>query len=240
MRYMGSKSRIAKYIIPIMQAHRKEDMTWVEPFVGGANVIDKVGGKRIGADNNKYLIALFKELQKGYKPPIGISKEEALKVKENKDKYPDYYVGWVGFTALCYRGMFMNGYSGKEYKEGASKSRNYMIECSNNILKQLNNTKGVNFVYSDYKDLYIPSNSLIYCDPPYKNSTGYITGNFNHDEFWEWCRNKAREGYKIFISEYVAPSDFKCVWSKEIKCGLGHRENSKSIDRTEKLFTYEC
>lgn len=52
---MGSKSRIAKYIIPIMQAHRKEDMTWVEPFVGGANVIDKVGGKRIGIDRTEKL-----------------------------------------------------------------------------------------------------------------------------------------------------------------------------------------
>lgn len=35
---MGSKSRIAKYIIPIMQAHRKEGMTWVEPFVGVARI----------------------------------------------------------------------------------------------------------------------------------------------------------------------------------------------------------
>lgn len=36
MKYMGSKNRIAKYILPIMlrEAESKEIDTWVEPFVG--------------------------------------------------------------------------------------------------------------------------------------------------------------------------------------------------------------
>jgi len=55
MKYMGSKNRIAKYILPLMLKYRKPNQTWVEPFVGGANMIDKVDGKRIGADLNHYL-----------------------------------------------------------------------------------------------------------------------------------------------------------------------------------------
>ena len=43
MKYMGSKNRIAKYILPIMLESRAEGMTWVEPFVGGANMIDLSG-----------------------------------------------------------------------------------------------------------------------------------------------------------------------------------------------------
>lgn len=39
MKYMGSKNRIAKEILPIMLEHRTEDMTWVEPMVGGGNMI---------------------------------------------------------------------------------------------------------------------------------------------------------------------------------------------------------
>ena len=36
-----------------------------EPFVGGgANMIDKVQGKRIGADLNEYVIALLNEMSK--------------------------------------------------------------------------------------------------------------------------------------------------------------------------------
>jgi len=45
MKYMGSKNRIAKHLLPIMLAERKPDQWWVEPFVGGANMIDKVEGK---------------------------------------------------------------------------------------------------------------------------------------------------------------------------------------------------
>ena len=42
MKYMGSKRRIAKYILPIMLEHRAPNQWWVEPFVGGGNMIDKV------------------------------------------------------------------------------------------------------------------------------------------------------------------------------------------------------
>ena len=56
MKYMGSKNRIAKHLIPIMiaEADKHGITTWVEPFVGGANLIDKVPTrfKRIGYDIN--------------------------------------------------------------------------------------------------------------------------------------------------------------------------------------------
>ena len=52
MKYQGSKNRIAKHILPIMLEHRG-DRPWVEPFVGGANMIDKVTGARIGYDLNQ-------------------------------------------------------------------------------------------------------------------------------------------------------------------------------------------
>ena len=64
---MGSKSRIAKYIVPIIQSYiDKNNMeTYIEPFVGGANIIDKVKcGKKYGFDKNKYLIALLQRVQK--------------------------------------------------------------------------------------------------------------------------------------------------------------------------------
>ena len=44
MVYMGSKSRIAKQIVPIIQQciDDSHSDTYIEPFVGGANVIDKI------------------------------------------------------------------------------------------------------------------------------------------------------------------------------------------------------
>ena len=60
---MGSKSKIAKSILYFILKNRVKDQVYVETFVGGCNVIDKVGGERIGCDNNKYLIAMYKYLQ---------------------------------------------------------------------------------------------------------------------------------------------------------------------------------
>jgi DNA adenine methylase len=71
---MGSKNRIAKHILPIMLAERKPDQWWVEPFVGGANMIDKVVGNRMGNDSHEFLIALLVALRDGYTPPTYISK----------------------------------------------------------------------------------------------------------------------------------------------------------------------
>lgn len=65
MKYMGSKSRIAKYIVPIIQTYVDDySSMYVEPFVGGANVIDKVKAKnKHGFDLNPYLIALLQRVR---------------------------------------------------------------------------------------------------------------------------------------------------------------------------------
>lgn len=65
--YQGSKNRIAKYIVPIIQKYIDDNNieTYIEPFVGGANIIDKIQCKnKIGADINDELIALLKYVQK--------------------------------------------------------------------------------------------------------------------------------------------------------------------------------
>ena len=59
---MGSKNRVANELVPIMTESRKENQYFVEPFVGGSNIIDKVGGNRLASDNNKYLIELYHKL----------------------------------------------------------------------------------------------------------------------------------------------------------------------------------
>lgn len=68
MKYMGSKNRIASHIVPIIQNYINESgrKVYVEPFVGGANVIDKIQcNHKVGADINKYLIALFQHIKSG-------------------------------------------------------------------------------------------------------------------------------------------------------------------------------
>ena len=83
----------------------------------------------------------------------------------------------------------------------------------------------------DYKSVEIPPNSVIYCDPPYKNTAGY-RGEFDPNEFYTWALAQKQP---VFISELTAPSAFECVWKKPIS----NRLNGKGSDgqRTECLFT---
>ena len=249
MKYMGSKNRIAKHILPIMLANRKEGQYWVEPFVGGANIIDKISGNRIGADNNKYLIALFRSLFNDVVYPVEIGKSlyalarDVYNGKETRIEHTmnmtDDLVGWIGFMASANGRFFEGGYSGKSNTKIGT-VRDYIAESIRGIEKQKNNLIGIEFICSDYMNLAIPENSIIYCDIPYKGTKQYSTSkNFNTNEFWQWCRDKEAEGHTVYISEYNAPEDFECIWSKEIKSSLsangkiGGNKNS-----TERLFEY--
>tara|TARA_R100000656_G_C3954999_1_gene129024 strand:+ start:1542 stop:2237 length:696 start_codon:yes stop_codon:yes gene_type:complete len=229
MKYMGSKNRIAKHLLPIMLENRN-GRTWVEPFVGGANMIDKVEGNRIGADFNEYVISLFTGIQNGFIPPNEVSEEEYKQARLNREVTP--LVSFIGF-GCSYSGKWFGGYARGNTNKGIP--RNYCLESKKNILKQAENLKDVKFIHSSYQDLEIPPNSLIYCDPPYKGTTKYKDG-FIHADFWEWCRNKIKEGHQVYISEYNAPKDFKCIWEKEVNSSLTKDTGSKKA--TEKLFVY--
>ena len=237
MKYMGSKNRIAKYLLPIILKDRKENQYYVEPFVGGANMIDKVNGLRIGADKNEFLIEMWKGLQENRERPYKIEKELYSKARDffNKKDYSlfdKFTIGWIGWAG-SYNGRFFDGgYSGHSVGK-----RDYITEQIKNIEAQINNIKGINFIASDYQSLKIPNNSIIYCDIPYKDTKQYLTSkDFNHSEFWEWCRNKTKEGNDVFISEYNAPEDFECVWKMEVTNSMN---TTKTYKPTEKLFKYK-
>ena len=100
MVYMGSKAKITDYIVPVIQSHIAVSGSgiYIEPFCGGCNVIDKIkANNRIAADKNEYLIALFKHLQSGGKLPDAVPKEEYDRVRADKESFPAWYVGAVGF-----------------------------------------------------------------------------------------------------------------------------------------------
>lgn len=138
MVYMGSKAKITDYIVPVIQSHIavSGSRTYIEPFCGGCNVIDKIkANNRIAADKNEYLIALFKHLQSGGKLPDAVPKEEYDRVRADKESFPAWYVGAVGFLASFNGRFFDGGYAGIGYDRG--RKRDYFRENSNNILKQM-------------------------------------------------------------------------------------------------------
>jgi DNA adenine methylase len=226
MKYMGSKRRIAKEILPIILKDRRSDQWYVEPFVGGCNIIDKVDGNRIGADNNQYLIALCKEMQKdGFELPF-IGEKEYSEIKNNQSEYPYWVLGYVGFQ-LSFGAKWFGGY--RRDKAGV---RDYQNEAQQNLKAQQNLIKDVSFYCCSYDELEIPSGSIIYCDPPYEDTTKYKDA-FDHKKFWSWCEDKVKEGHSVFVSEYKAPSGWVSVWEKEVRTCL---EVTKYKNSVEKLF----
>lgn len=63
---------------------------------------------------------------------------------------------------------------------------------------------------TDYRNVELPDNCIVYCDPPYANTNHYgmNRSKFDNDTFWEWAR-RCRQ--PVFISEYDAPKDFICI-----------------------------
>ena len=131
MKYMGSKNRIAKHILPIMlkEMEEKGHTTWVEPFVGGGNMIDKVPEtfRRIGADLNPHTIAAMLAIRDFPNSlPDTVTEEE---YKSLKGTPPSPITSWIRFVC-SFGGKFENGYARDKTE------RNYAQEGKCNALKQ--------------------------------------------------------------------------------------------------------
>ena len=84
----------------------------------------------------------------------------------------------------------------------------------------------------DEIDLPEPNETVIICDAPYRNVQGYQV-DFDNDKFEQWCIDKSREGYEIFVCEYnIKNPAFEEIWSKEvINCGGGNKNQKRSIEK---------
>lgn len=110
-----------------------------------------------------------------------------------------------------------------------TKKRIFVKRCE--IAQNEQVLKEVKFTNKDYRELK-PKNMLIYCDPPYKETTYPIKyrrdikyyDKFDNDEFWEimriWSKNNI-----VIISETSAPTDF--IWEKEISRSASKSKNNR-------------
>jgi DNA adenine methylase len=96
-------------------------------------------------------------------------------------------------------------------------------------LKRLQSMERLKIFNKSYEDVEIPKNAVVYCDIPYKGTSSYKDG-FNHEKFYEWALNQP---FKIYISEYEMPSDFKLIASKERTSSFGASNSKRTV---EKIF----
>lgn len=249
MKYLGSKSRISKYIVPIIQHEIDSNNIhyYLEPFLGGANVIDKIHcDRKLGFDVNKYLIHLFIHVKSGGKLPDVMPKtlydelREAWKTDNVDNKYPEWLIGCACFLASYNGRDFTGGYakSGYEKTRKGLKYRDYYQEAKNNLLTQVQQPlfQDIMFGINDYRELKDLKDYVIYVDPPYQDVKQYANSkNFDHNKFW----NKMREWSKdniVLVSELQAPDDFECIWQQEVSRSIKATDKSRAV---EKLFRYK-
>lgn len=219
MVYQGSKNRLTKYIVPIIQKEidKNNISTYIEPFVGGANVIDKINCEnRIGSDVNEELIALLKYIQKDNNisiAPPECSFEHYAEVREARklkaEKFSKEYIALIGFCA-SYGGRYFDGGYGRDAKG----DRSIYGERLKNLKEQAPHLDGIEFKSGDYRQYESMKSALFYMDPPYKGTKQYSTKFINYDEFYDFCRELSKNNI-VLISEYNMPPDFKCIWKKK-------------------------
>lgn len=137
MHYFGGKQRISKPLSKFLNSQLKENQTFVDLFCGSCNIISKIDNNRlrIANDKHKYLIAMWKALQKGWEMPNTITEEEYKYIKSNKDENLPL-TGFVGF-GCSYSGKWFGGYCRD------NTNRNYCLNAKNSNLKILNNIRDV-------------------------------------------------------------------------------------------------
>lgn len=237
MQYFGGKARIAKGISEwINDTHTHTHTHYAEPFCGSCNVASKVRiPNKLLNDKNPYLIAMFQALQNGWIPPVHVSEADYYACKANQANEP-HVAGFVGF-ACSFAGKFWGGYA--RDKKGSDEGE-YALRGHNSILKKMN-TLGdakfscVDFLQLDYEDC------LIYCDPPYKNTTPYyrkILGDFPYNKFLEWVGEQSKKN-TVIVSEYKQNVPGGAEILLEIPSRTSIRDKSgNTIETVEVLWTY--
>ena len=250
MRYQGGKTKQWRYIVPIIERFLAKNSKkfgtceYVEPFVGGGNIFTRVNWNvKVCNDIDSDMISLWEYLANGGELP---SADELTEKLYNELRFQDKIGVRTNKSWLYGLVSHVCSYGGKKWGGYAHfnpvKGENHVLEAISSLKKQVSDNSftsngcKMQFNCMDYRNLDIKNGSVIYCDPPYAGTTGYGVA-FDGDLFWEWCRMLSKQGCIVLVSEYSAPSDFKCIWRGRKPDGMGTtKKGKKQKVKIEKLF----
>lgn len=239
MVYQGSKNRISKFLVPIIQKYIDDNniKTYIEPMCGSCSIIEKIKCEnKIAADINDELIALLRYVKSDpflSIAPHDCSFEHYSEVRENRKKntgrYSKSYMALIGYCASYGGRYFDGGYA-------RANGRNMYKERVLNLKEDALLLQDIEFICCDYKKFADYKDCLLYFDPPYKDTKQYSIQNINYDEFYDFLRQLSQNNV-VLISEYNMPNDFKCIWQRERK--VQQKSDRVAAEKaTEKLFIY--
>lgn len=233
MIYPGGKDKIAKEIVPRLLALAETGglTTYIEPFVGGTNIMWRMAphfDKVVGADYHQDLIMMYQAVQSGWEPPPAEAVTEQLH-DDLRHAEPSALRGFVG-VCCSFRGVWFGGFG--DIKQRSS--------SRNTLMKQMESMRHVRFVHADYRTLTkVGPHVLLYCDPPYYATSGYGSGarHFDSARFWEHARGWAAQGATVCVSEYQGPDDAELLWEgeKRVTLAANEKKHRTAVDRLFRL-----
>ncbi len=205
--YQGGKAKNGMTLAEMIESHRKERQTYIEPFVGGGNVICHIAdhGERIGTDAHDLLINFFHAVQSGWRPsPAKPSDAMYQRYKKRWAKETDFsgltlekkaQIAWMGYGA-SYDGAW---FAGRNPESG--------LKLFDRDSPHIMNAQFWQGLYDHHSHR---RGCLIYCDPPYKGKKGFAAvrataGEFVHDRFWDWCAMMVARNNVVLVSEETLP-----------------------------------
>ena len=106
--------------------------------------------------------------------------------------------------------------------------------CHKNNELKMQSLESLERLQSDYRDLNIPKDAFVYCDPPYRNSCCDYGVKFDHEAFRDWCVTVSKTN-PILISEYnIDDKRFEIVAEKDKLVSMCAK---KTLIKTERLYT---
>lgn len=210
--------------------------------MGGASVLNEVckwfPKNIIASDYNEDLIIMWQALKDGWMPP------DNYKVDQNyyyslfdKERSPlrtfilfscSFGGGWKNTIARANKG-FLDPHL---YYNRGRRSLNLKWENIKNANCQFAFCSYENYKTTDY------TNTIFYCDSPYRNTIGYKGSKekFDHNKFDEWCRGMSKNNL-VIISEYNMPTDFEAIFEKNKPNSL-QAQMGKTDVMVEKIFIH--
>lgn len=234
LEYIGSKNLIAKSILELLPS---ADYL-VDCFGGGGSIthcalLSNKYKKVIYNESDYPIYSFFKLIHDDYKQV-----EEWLKDDITKDYYFKHIednTPYSGYLQVIYS---FNGLkkSSRLTKIESEDCIRRIKECKNRVknLKVLQDYKNIDFFNLSYDEIPLPKpdSCILYCDPPYINTSYYTKNSFDFDKFLDWCREKYKQGYKVFISSYdnLDYKDLKIVWQTYKTMGINFTKHSNKLE----------